>query len=157
LRLEEELRTLNTIFLDTAPIIYYIEANPLFGILSKSVIDKLQRNTLKGFTSAITLTEVLVKPVETGRDDLVDKFITFLTNGKNLTLLEISVRIGEVAGRLRGKYPSIKALDALQISAAIDIKADAFLTNDKRLEKVSEIKVIVMKDYINKDVNSMES
>jgi predicted nucleic acid-binding protein len=78
LRLNGELSRLNTIFLDTAPIIYYIEAHPLFGPLSKNVIDRLQRNTLKGFTSVITLTEVLVKPVESNRDDLIDKFIDFL-------------------------------------------------------------------------------
>lgn len=148
--LKDELSRLDTIFLDTAPIIYYIEAHPLFGHLSKNVIDRLQRDTLKGFTSVITPTEVLVKPVELGKDELIDKFLDFLKNGKNLSLIEISVKIGEAAGRLRGKYPSIKALDALQLSVAIDIGTDAFLTNDKKLEKVSEIKVIVLKDYINK-------
>ena len=150
MRLNGELSRLNTIFLDTAPIIYYIEAHPLFGPLSKNVIDRLQRNTLKGFTSVITLTEVLVKPVESDRDDLIDKFIDFLKNGKSLSLIEISVEISEAAGRLRGKHPFIKALDALQLSVAINIGADAFLTNDKKLEKISEIKVIVLKDYIDK-------
>jgi hypothetical protein len=33
--LDDELGQIDTIFLDTAPIIYYIEANPIFGPLAK--------------------------------------------------------------------------------------------------------------------------
>lgn len=145
----DDLSKCNTIFFDTAPIIYYIEAHPKFGSLSKCAFDMLQNDVLKGFSSVLTLTEVLVKPVESGRNDLVDKFLQFLKNGKNLSLIEISAAIGESAGKLRGKYSSIKTLDAIQLAVAIDIGADAFLTNDKRLEKVTEINIIVLKKYID--------
>ena len=56
--------------------------------------------------------------------------------------------IAERAGRLRGQYPNIKALDAIQISTAIDVGADAFITNDKKLEQIKVIKVLVLKDYL---------
>jgi hypothetical protein len=32
----EELTNINTIFIDTAPVIYYIEAHPQFGPLVKT-------------------------------------------------------------------------------------------------------------------------
>jgi len=37
--LSHELRQINTIFIDTAPIIYYIEAHPHFGPLIKEVVN----------------------------------------------------------------------------------------------------------------------
>ena len=40
--LSDELRQINTIFVDTAPIIYYIEAHPHFGPLAKEVVDTFQ-------------------------------------------------------------------------------------------------------------------
>ena len=49
--LSEELEQINTIFIDTAPIIYYIEANPQFGMLVKEVIDSFQSNNLSAFSS----------------------------------------------------------------------------------------------------------
>lgn len=35
-------------------------------------------------------------------------------------------------------------MDAIQIASAIEIRADAFLTNDKKLKQVKEIKVMVL-------------
>jgi predicted nucleic acid-binding protein len=86
--------------------------------------------------------------VETGNDELAEKFKTYLKNGPNLTLLPIGETIGETAGALRGKYPYLKTVDAVQIAAALDAGAEAFLTNDKKLSKIMEVKILVLKDYL---------
>jgi predicted nucleic acid-binding protein len=39
-------------------------------------------------------------------------------------------------------------VDAVQIAAALDAEADAFLTNDKKLSGITEIKIIVLSDYL---------
>ena len=145
----EELSGLNSIFIDTAPIIYYIEAHQEYGPLMKEIVDCFQTNDLSAFTSVITITEVLPKLVSQNRGKLVEKFLNFLRNGKNFNLIEISADIAESAGRLRGKYDSLKAMDAIQLSAAINAGADAFITNDIKLKQVEEIRVIVLKDYRN--------
>jgi len=103
---------------------------------------------LIAFTSVVTLAEVLPKPIQMGREGLAARFAEFLKRGRNLNLVEISADAAEQAGRLRGKYPSLKALDAIQLSVALEVDADAFLTNDKKLKQVREIKVLVLKDYL---------
>ena len=99
----EKLTKHHIIFLDTAPIIYYIEAHPQFGALAKDVVDAFQSGTLRAFSSVLTLAEVLPKPVETGNTALADQFTAFLRRGKHIRLVEISVDIAESAGKLRGK------------------------------------------------------
>ena len=146
--LSEALGEIKTIFLDTAPVIYFIEAHHQFGPLVKQVVELMNENRIQAFTSVLTLSEVLPKPVETGNDELVEKFKTYLKNGPNLTLLPIGEAIGETAGVLRGKYPYLKTVDAVQIAAALDAEADAFLTNDKKLSGIKEIKIIVLSDYL---------
>ncbi|HIC91814.1 MAG TPA: PIN domain-containing protein [Syntrophaceae bacterium] len=146
--LSDELDQINTIFIDTAPVIYYIEAHPQFGPLAKEVINAFQSGRLGAFSSVITLAEVLPKPIEAGDEKLARKFAEFLKHGRNLSLIEISAGIAERAGRLRGRYSDLRAIDAIQISVAIDVGADTFLTNDKRLKQVKEINVLVLRDYL---------
>ncbi len=37
-------------------------------------------------------------------------------------------------------------MDALQVSVAIEKNCDQFLTNDKKLSKVSELQIIIVED-----------
>ncbi|MBI3351128.1 MAG: PIN domain-containing protein [Nitrospirae bacterium] len=146
--LADELGQVNTIFIDTAPVIYYIEANLQYGQLAKDIFDFLQSEKIQAFSSVLTLTEVLSKPIETGNEKLSRKFADFLKHGKNLTLIEISTNIAENAGVLRGKYSYLRTIDAIQLAAAIQNGIDAFLTNDKKLKSIKEINVLVLKDYL---------
>lgn len=144
----DELAQLNAIFIDTAPVIYYIEAHPLLGPLVKQVVNAFQSGRISAFSSVITLTEVLPKPIESGNEKLARKFVQFLKYGSNFSLIEISATIAERAGRLRGKYSGIRTMDAIQISVAMDLGADAFLTNEKRLKETKEVKALVLKDFL---------
>jgi len=146
--LSGELIRINSIFIDTAPIIYYIEAHLQFGALAKEVVSAFQSGNLNAYSSVITLAEVLAKPVERGDERLARRFAEFLKNGRNLTMIEISEGTAETAGRLRGRYSFLKTVDAIQLAAALEVGAEAFLTNDMRLQQFNELKVIILKDYL---------
>lgn len=146
--LSQDLARLDSLFFDTAPIIYYIEAHPEFGPLTREAVEAFQAGNLAGYSSVITLVEVLAKPVQLGREGLARRFADFLRRGKNFHLIEISAEIAQTAGRLRGRYPTLKALDCIQVAAAVSVGAEAFLTNDAKLRGVKEIKVLVLKDYL---------
>jgi len=148
LNLSDAIAPINTFFIDTAPIIYYIEAHPQFGPLVKNVIDAVQAGKFVAFSSVVTLTEVLPKPIEAGDEKLARRFAEFLKFGRNINLIEISEKIADKAGRLRGEYPHLRTIDAIQISAALAVNADMFLTNDAALKKIKEIGVLVLKDYL---------
>jgi predicted nucleic acid-binding protein len=146
--LSVEIGNIESIFIDTAPLIYYIEAHPQYGPLVREVVNAFQAKKVTAFTSVITLTEVLPKPIESGNMELAGQFADFLKFGGNITLIEISENIADKAGRLRGKYPALRTIDAIQIATAVYVGADVFLTNDKKLKKIREIKVTVLDDYL---------
>jgi len=120
----------------------------LFGLLVKEVVDSFQSGRLTAFSSVVTLAEVLPKPIEYGDEKLAKKFVEFLKYGRNFNLIEISAGMAEKAGSLRGQYPNLKTVDAIQISTAIYAGADAFLTNDKKLKQIREIPTLVLADYL---------
>ena len=146
--LSEEVEKLDSIFIDTAPIIYHIEAHPLFGLLMRKIVDILETKNIGAFSSVVTITEVLPKPVKAGRRDLVEKFVSFLRYSGSLELIDISANVAEKAGELRGRYEFLKTLDALQLSAALEGGAEAFLTNARKLKQIQELKIICLKDYV---------
>ena len=63
-------------------------------------------------------------------------------------MIEISEGMAEAAGKLRGRYPFLKTVDAIQLAAALDVGAEAFLTNDAKLKQFKELKVLVLKNYL---------
>jgi predicted nucleic acid-binding protein len=116
--------------------------------LTKEIVDAFQSGMFNAFSSVITLTEVLPKPIENRDERLAKKFVEFLRRGKNFTLIEISEAIGESAGKLRGRYPFLRTIDALQVAAAINVGVDVFLTNDLKLKQLEEVKILALKDYL---------
>ena len=141
-----DFKKVRSIFIDTAPIIYFVEEHPDFGRKVKDIFKELHFGQIEVYTSVITLTEVLPKPVQTGNQKLVEQFIRLLKNRKNFYLNDISKEIAINAGELRGKYRFLKSMDALQLAVALDKKVDVFLTNDYKLKQIKEIAVWTMED-----------
>ena len=88
------------IFIDTAPIIYFIEKNSRYHDVVKPVIALIDARQAQGVTSTITLLEVLVHPLRDGNKKLADKYKAILLSATGLLTLEISHEISERAALL---------------------------------------------------------
>lgn len=64
----------------------------------------------------------------------------------NMEVISIDRAIAEEAARIRGRYKYFKAMDALQIAAAMVSKCDVLLANDKQLRQEEELPCITMDD-----------
>lgn len=133
------------IFLDTAPLIYFIEGNSQYQEKLKQVFDSNDKGDFVFITSSITLLEVLVMPFREEQINLVEKYINILTNAPGIELFEITNTISIKAAELRAKY-NLRTPDAIQLATAIEYNADYFLTNDLRLKSVHEVNSIVLSD-----------
>ena len=135
-----------TVFLDTAPIIYYIEGKqPIYESVLKSIFIENSKGNILFATSALTLLELLVQPLRVKRFDLVEKYKTILTTSSNLKIMDLDPETSLIAANLRADY-NLKTPDAIQIASSIISGSDLFLTNDKQLSIVEEIEVLVLAD-----------
>ena len=137
------------ICIDTAPIIYFIEHHVKYRNIIRPVFAEIASGNIEAITSTITLLEVLVRPLKNGDETLAEKYRDILLSSQGLTTFEILHEVSEMASRLRAKYP-IRTPDAIQIAVGILYHATKFLSNDPNLTKVSEIKVIILDDYLLK-------
>ena len=118
--------------IDTAPLIYFIEKHPSHAAKLKPFFAAAEQREFRIVTSIVTLLEVLVHPLRSGRDDLVREYRDILLRSPVLTALAISEEIAEEAARLRASF-NVKTPDALQLATAITAGATSFLTNDQNL------------------------
>ena len=105
--------------------------------------------TKTAITSHVTLFEVLAKPFEVGREDLVTEYKDFFLGHPRLTTREIGAEVAELAARYRAKYRLKKAPDALQLATAKLAGADVFFTNDSDLKRVSDVPVVLVSECVS--------
>jgi len=136
-----------TVFLDTAPLIYYIEENRKYS----SVLNKLFLANSKGDflfqTSVITLLEVLVHPMRENEHQLVEEYKNILCNSPSIDIIDLTVDIAIKAAALRAKYGLITP-DSIQVATALNASAEYFLTNDIRLKAISEIEILILDEIV---------
>lgn len=134
-----------TVFLDTAPLIYFIEGHSEY---QKKLMDCFIANDNGDFsfiTSSITLLEILVKPLRERKPKLVGQYKEILLNAPGILIAEVSNDIAEGAAELRAKY-NLKTPDAIQVATAVENQADYFFTNDYRLAVIEEIRIVTLQD-----------
>ena len=127
------------IFFDTAPIIYFLDKSPLYFDKMKQFLYKTANDNSQFYTSVITDMEYVVEPYRENNDQKINNYYAF-QNFLDMKKIDINTEIASYAGMLRGKYDFLKGLDSLQIAAAHFYDCDYFITNDKSLLQVQEIK-----------------
>lgn len=135
------------VFVDTAPIIYYLENSSLYMDAIKKFFTKCIEENIQIVTSAITIEEYLVFPYSSGKMEFADNFKRFIEY-MNIEVVDIDSKIAEQGAKIRGQYKNFKAMDALQIATAIVSGCDMFLTNDKQLRQEKELPCMTMDDLI---------
>lgn len=130
-----------TIFLDTAPLIYFIEGHSIHQPILSKLFELNDNGGFSFVTSSVTLLEVLVKPLRDGQKNIADRYRDILTTAQGIELFDITSAIAEQAAHLRAKY-NVRTPDAIQLATCIETGAHYFLTNDDRLKTVNETKVI---------------
>lgn len=97
MKLDDALTGVARLGLDTAPIIYYIEAHPRYEAVVEHVFDLIAGASLTGVTSAITLTEVLVQPFLHNNTQLQQEYRDLLLRSDHFEVTSIDTIIAERA------------------------------------------------------------
>lgn len=104
MKLDDALQGVSRLAFDTVPIIYFVEANLTYDKLVTNIFNRVAAGELEGWTSVISLSEVLVQPIVSGREDLQNRYRELLLNSANFHTLPITAAVAEGAARLRGTY-----------------------------------------------------
>lgn len=133
--------------LDTAPLIYFMEENPLYLESVRCFFEAMDRGDFLVVTSTITLLEVLIHPLRNHNNDLASEYRDILLRS-NLMMMDITSTISDHAAQLRATH-TLRTPDALQIATALQTEATYFLTNDIRLPQIEGIEILML-DHLSR-------
>lgn len=129
---------MKVIALDTNIFIYHFSNHPSFGDKTDSIFRDLDNKKYLAITSIVTLTELL--SFQAGDNELEKLKLSFLQS-PGLNVIDVTQVIAIEAANIMRKYKSYRISDAIQLATAIYLKAEVFVTNDKRLQSCKEIKI----------------
>lgn len=134
------------VFLDTAPIIYFLDNDVNFGEKARSILEEILEDGKELATSVITCTEYLTFPYRNNNREKVEAFFEFITDC-DIPLYSVDIEIAKKASRIRAEYGNFKAMDALQLASACIKGCDLFLTNDKQLKQFEGIRCVTVEGW----------
>ncbi|MBI4367442.1 MAG: type II toxin-antitoxin system VapC family toxin [Deltaproteobacteria bacterium] len=134
------------VYLDTSIFIYHLEDHPRFAPLTQVVFDRLERGRCHGVTSTLTILELNVRPYAVDRSDLALSNIALLGNFPHLTIVPVTLPIGDRAAQLRAQY-RLRTPDAVHGATALHGACDCLLANDRHFRKMRHVAYLHLSDF----------
>jgi predicted nucleic acid-binding protein len=126
------------LLLDTAPIIYCLEAHLEFGSRFEPLFEAHRNGELRFAVTTITLAEVITGPLQANDEALARRYRAILESWQ---VVDLDAGIAESAARLRASV-RLKLPDAVQAASALAINADALVTHDRDFSRLKSLRVI---------------
>jgi predicted nucleic acid-binding protein len=126
------------LLMDTAPIVYFLEAHTKLARLFKPLFERHAAGELQFAVTAVSIAEVLTGPLQSGNEALAERFRTILGSWQ---VVDLTADIAASAARLRASL-RLKLADAVQAASAIAVNADALITYDRNFPRVRSLRVL---------------
>ncbi len=145
--LAERLSGYDSVCVDSMTFIYFIEEDERYLPAVRDLFESIAQGRISAFSSYLTLMEVLVQPLRKRRLDLVEEYKRILCNARGVRLFPINGDIAERGAKIRADY-GLRTPDALQLATALCNHACAFVTNDERLKRFTELEILLLKEFV---------
>lgn len=137
------LAGVNRLYIEAAPLVYYAEENLKYVERVEAIITAVEVAPIEAVSSVITLTEVLTHPLRLGQIHYAQEYRDILLHNSGFRLLPVTESIADSAASLRARY-NLRTPDAVHAATAIRAACDAFLTNDRNMRRITELRVLVL-------------
>jgi predicted nucleic acid-binding protein len=125
-----------TIYVDANTLIYALETPKLFPGLRRHFVNPFLRGELPIVTSWITLSEVLVKPMQSGDTRLEAYYRQLIQPSTVCSVIPVAEGIASAAASIRAQF-GVRLPDAIHIATGQSAGCSCLLTMDAAWAKAS--------------------
>lgn len=133
------------VLINTSVWIYHFEQHPIFAAPAADIIEQLEDGRFRGIASELTLLELIVRPLQLGRQDAADDYETLLSYFPNLQLEPVTREILLEAAGLRARF-RLRTPDAIQLATGLQAGATLAITNDEAWRDLTVIETVILAD-----------
>jgi predicted nucleic acid-binding protein len=126
------------LLMDSAPIVYVLEAHPKRAKIFKPVFERHAAGDLYFAVTTVSIAEVLTGPLQSGNEALAERFRAVLESWQ---VIDLTTDIAVSAARLRASS-RLKLADAVQAASALKTNAAALVTCDRDFSRVPSLRVL---------------
>ena len=137
----------NSVYLDTNIWIYALEGFPDFAQELATLFQAIDQGQLTAVTSELSLSEVLVKPIQNGNAAQQNIYKQAISSTSILQVVPVQRDVLIEAARLRATV-NLKLPDAIHAATAIATQCSTFVTNDHRFQIVSGFQTVLLSQVI---------
>ncbi|XCP84828.1 type II toxin-antitoxin system VapC family toxin [Roseburia hominis] len=101
----------NKVFLDTTPIIYFLDNDVNFGRKARNILEEILEDEKQIVTSVITCAEYLTFPYRTHNTEKLEAFFDFVSDC-GIPLYSVDGEVAKKAAKIRAEYKDFKMMDA---------------------------------------------
>jgi predicted nucleic acid-binding protein len=124
---------MSRVFFDTHLFIYLVDGQGERSARVRNILERMSERRDELLTSAMTLAEVLVKPIAAGDNAWAEQYEKMLDT-PGVSVLPFDRSCARIYARLR-QDAALKPPDAIQLACAANARCDLFITNDDRLSR----------------------
>jgi predicted nucleic acid-binding protein len=126
------------VLVDTAPIVYALEAHPRLSLRFQPLFDRQAAGDILFAVTTTTIAEVLTGPLAAGEEALAKRYRAVMESWQ---VINLTADLAESAARFRAAL-KLKLPDAIQVASAIAVNADALVTHDRDFSRVKALMVM---------------
>jgi predicted nucleic acid-binding protein len=129
------------VYLDSNIIIYFVERiSPWFAQLKRFVATANAKGS-RFVTSDLAAAECLLRPYKDGNLALIGIYERFFEGGEEIERWPIDYVLMKQASGLAAKH-GLKLIDAVHLASAIASECNVFISNDKSIRAVEELRIV---------------
>jgi predicted nucleic acid-binding protein len=125
------------IALDSMVFIHLFELSPHFSPPAEAILTQIETGRYQGITSITSLIETLSLPKLENEPHSQFEITRFFEETNHLTVYPVTPDIAFKTAALRRQHPKLRTPDTTQLATAIVNHASTFITNDKKLLKLT--------------------
>ncbi len=118
-----------TVLLDTSSLAAYFGSEPTSPVAAALIDELIRPGRNRAVVSAVSATELLVRPRRAGRDDVARSIVEFLRTFANLDIVPVDLTIAAMAASLRARE-GLKAPDAMIAASGLERSAAVAVSDD---------------------------
>ena len=126
------------VVVDTAPIVYVLEAHPQLARRFQPLFDLQAAGDIQFAVTTTTIAEVLTGPLAAGEEALAKRYRAVMESWQ---VINLTADLAESAARFRAAL-KLKLPDAIQVASAMAVNADALVTHDRDFSRVKALMIL---------------